>query len=122
MFLLGNAFTQTVTTTSSSTQSTTTVEQKTTNAINEMTKVATLTSEQVEKVTPFVTEFFKQKEIDQANNKNNAELLKAAANKRKETLINDLKTVLSADQIELLKKHWEKPSVKRVDTEIQIKE
>ncbi|MFH0867407.1 MAG: hypothetical protein V1904_14535, partial [Bacteroidota bacterium] len=122
IFLLGNAFTQTVITASTSTQSNATAEQKTASAIEEMTKIAALTSEQIEKVTPFVTEFFKQKEIDQADNKGNAELLKVAATKRREILINNLNTVLSAEQMELLKQHWEKLTSKGVGTETQTKE
>lgn len=122
LFLLGNAFAQTVTRPASSTQTTTTVEQKTSSVVDEMTKVASLTTDQIEKVTQFVSELLKQKDIDLAQNKDNAELLKAAANKRKETLVNNLKTVLSADQVELLKQHWEKKSEKSVSTETQTKE
>jgi hypothetical protein len=103
-FLLSNTFAQTVSTSSSAT----TVEQKTANALTEIANAVTLTSDQIEKITPFLNEFYKQKDIDQAQYKDNEESLKTAAKERKETLLANLKTVLSEDQIGKIKEYLKK--------------
>jgi hypothetical protein len=117
MFLIGGTYAQTVTTTQ-----VTTVEQKTASTLDEISKIVTLTPEQTTNVTPYLTQFFKQKELDQQQYKDQPETQLVAAQKRRETLVENMKTVLTGEQMDLLIKKWEKFSTKSTKTETQITE
>lgn len=121
MFLFNNSFAQTVSSTKDTTK-TKTVEQQTADLVAEMTKVATLTTEQVEKITPFVTELIKQKETDLAENAGNNEKLTATAKARKENLIKNLKTVLTEEQINTLLQYYQDKGKKNSENETKTTE
>jgi len=97
----------------------TTVEQKTTNLMNEIKSVITLTDEQSVKITQFVTDFFTQKDVDDAKYKNSGEeQISNAAKLRRQTLISNLKSVLTEQQFTLVDEHWKnkKPSGNNTET------
>jgi hypothetical protein len=75
-----------------------TVEQRTANMVDEMTKAATLTQDEVSKITPFVTEFQKQRDVDMEANKGDKEKLSAARKARIDKLSSEVKGVVTADQ------------------------
>ncbi|MGD0710020.1 MAG: hypothetical protein ABR968_02455 [Bacteroidales bacterium] len=75
-----------------------TVEQRTTSMVDEMTKAAALTSDEVSKITPFVTEFQKQKDADQEANKDNKEKLSSARKARIDKLSAQVKNIVTPDQ------------------------
>lgn len=115
MFLFTTSIAQTV-------DKTATVEQKTATIVDEMTKAGSLTTDQVSLVTPFVTEFFKQKEIDDAEHAGNSEQLQLAKKNRRDVLFSQLKTVLSEQQLYDLKLYWEKAKNKNKEENTNVTE
>lgn len=83
-----------------------TVEQRTTNMVDEMTKAATLTQDEVTKITPFVTEFQKQKDADQEANKGDKEKLSSARKARQDKLSAEVKGVVTPDQYTKLEEYF----------------
>lgn len=121
MFLFSNSFAQTDSSTTKIPQ-TKTVEKQTADLVAEMTKVATLTTEQIEKITPFITEFFKQKETDLTENAGNNEKLLAAAKARKENLVKNLKTILTEEQLNTLIQYFNNKESKSSENETKTTE
>jgi hypothetical protein len=121
MFLIGNTYSQTVATSTAATK-TATVEQRTTNALIEMNKIITLTAEQTQKVTTILTQFFTQKDLDIQKYKDQDEQLGLATKARKEIFVEDMKAVLTGDQMDLLLKQWGNLSPKNNRTETQTTE
>jgi hypothetical protein len=83
-----------------------TIDERTTKMVDEMNKVATLSADQISKITPFVTEFQKQKDVDQETNKGDKEKLAAARTARMDKLSAEVKNVVTSDQYTKLQEYW----------------
>jgi len=83
-----------------------TIEQRTTSIVDEMTKAATLTPDEISKITPLVTEFLKQKDADDENNKGNKEKLSSARKARMDKLSTQVKGIVTPDQYTKLQNYW----------------
>lgn len=120
MFFFGNSFAQdNSTATTASTKPT--IEQQTATLVAEMTTVATLSTEQADKITPFVTEFFAQGEKDKTEYVDSKEKQMVSARERKANLITNLKTVLTVEQLNTLEQFYanKEKENKKTDTEIK---
>jgi hypothetical protein len=92
--------------TSSQEQPKKTIEQRTAHLMDDMTKIATLTSDEVTKITPFVTEFQKQKDADQEAYKGNKEKLATARKTREDKLSAQVKSIVTPEQFTKLDDYW----------------
>jgi hypothetical protein len=116
-FLFINAHAQTDSVKSVSIQST--IDQKIATTVAEIKELATLTSLQAEQITPYATEFFKQKEADIMQYKGNTDMLKSAADTRRKIFLKKLSAVLPEPQLSVLMKAWKDQSPKSsTNTEI----
>ena len=83
-----------------------TVEQRTKSMVDEMTKVATLSTEEISKITPFVTEFQKQKDADEESSKGNKDKLSTSRKVRMDKLSAQVKGILTPEQYNKLQDYW----------------
>lgn len=75
-----------------------TTEEKAVRAVNEMTKIATLSEDQITQIKPIVLEFFKQKEIDDAQFKGNEDALATAKKNRLSAYSIKIKAIVTDEQ------------------------
>ena len=106
LLFVAKSYSQNTSNAASSEQPKKTIEQRTTNMMSEMTKTAALTPDEVSKITPFVTEFQKQKDIDQEANKGNKEKLSAARKARQDKLSEQVKGIVSPEQYTKLQDYF----------------
>lgn len=78
-------------------------DKVTTKMVNHITQVCGLSDDQVAKVQPIVADFVKTRIANKQQYANDPAGLKAANKTNRENYISQLKTVLTADQIEKLK-------------------
>jgi long-subunit acyl-CoA synthetase (AMP-forming) len=106
MLFVAKSYSQNSSNAAASDQPKKTVEQRTTSMVDEMTKAAALTPDEVSKITPFVTEFQKQKDVDQETNKGNKEKLATARKVRTDKLSAQVKDIVTPDQYAKLQDYW----------------
>lgn len=98
MLFVAKTYSQNTSNATSPEQPKKTVEQRTASLMDEMTKVASLTPDEISKITPFVTEFQKQKDADQEANKGKKDKLLAARKARIDKLSAQVKNIVTPDQ------------------------
>ena len=106
ILFVAKSYSQNTTNATSPHQPSKTVEQRTTSMVDEMTKAATLTSDEVSKITPFVTEFQKQRDADQESFKGNKDKLSVARKARADKLSAQVKNIVTPDQYSKLQDYW----------------
>jgi hypothetical protein len=90
-----------------------TQDQQTTKMVANITKACSLTSDQATKATPFIKQFVASRDADKAKyGTTNKDQLKTAIKADREALVNNLKPIFSADQIQKLQDHWAKQAAK----------
>ena len=106
LLFVAKSYSQNASNASSPQQPKKTIEQRTNSMVDEMTKVATLTPNEVSQITPFVTEFQKQKDADQEANKGNKEKLSSARKARIDKLSAQVKNIVTPDQYTKLQDYF----------------
>jgi hypothetical protein len=87
-------------------------DQQTSKMVANITKVCSLTSDEATKATPAIKQFVASRNADKAKYAADKVQLKAAIKADRQTLITNLKPVLSADEIQKLEDHLSKQAAK----------